>query len=115
MADKILPISLSLFSANQSGSILTACQKVDNTGQTLGTGQSHIMSQAHLESRDATFNQMHSGLVKYMSSAEERNKTRNQELMTASFHFCNPGRTLLTGTEPIDKTGWFIEMVKIII
>lgn len=86
--------------ANTSSSISSACQKVDATGYALGLGQTHIMSAAHLESRDATFQHIHPNLTKYMSSShEERAKERQQDVMMATFHFCRPGRTFMTGAE----------------
>ncbi|KAL8615967.1 hypothetical protein ACOMHN_034643 [Nucella lapillus] len=89
------------YTANTSSSIFSVCQKVDSTGAVLGTGQTHIMSTAHLESRDTTFQHMHAGLMKYMTKEEDR---RDQEVMMATFHFLNPGRILLTGSEPIGQT-----------
>ncbi|KAK7115868.1 WD repeat-containing protein 93-like isoform X2 [Littorina saxatilis] len=87
--------------ANPPSSAFSATQKVDATGAVLGMGQTHIMSAAHLESRDATFQHMHAGLVKYMTKDEDK---KDEDVMTATFHFMNPGRTLLTGLEPVGQT-----------
>jgi hypothetical protein len=42
---------------------------------------------------------------RYMTSEEERAQNKAQEIMTATFHFCNPGRTLLTGLESVSQLG----------
>ena len=89
--------------ANSSSSTFSACQKVDATGAVLGTGLTHIMSAAHLEARDTTFQHMHAGLIKYLSKEEEEEKSK--DVMTATFHFLNLGRTLMTGMEPVGEIG----------
>ena len=88
--------------ANTSSSTFSACQKVDATGMVLGTGLTHIMSTAHLEARDTTFQHMHAGLIKYLPKEEEK---KDKDVMTATFHFLNLGRTLITGLEHVGETG----------
>ena len=77
---------------------------MDATGAVLGTGLTHIMSAAHLEARDTTFQHMHAGLIKYLSKEEEEEE-KSKDVMTATFHFLNLGRTLMTGMEPVGEIG----------
>lgn len=88
------------YTANQSSSTFSACQKVDK-GDALGIGHAHIMSVTHLESRDSNFQHMHAGLIKYLENDE---KKKEEDIMMATFHFINPGRTLPTGLDVIGQT-----------
>ncbi|XP_076465084.1 WD repeat-containing protein 93-like isoform X2 [Babylonia areolata] len=93
------------YAANSSSSTFSACQKVDATGAVLGTGQTHIMSPSHLESRDTTFQHTHASLFKDATREDGEDKDKgDQDIMMATFHFLNPGRILLTGCEPIGQT-----------
>lgn len=72
-----------------------ACQKVD-TGEVLGTGQTHILSSTWLETYDTNFQNLHENAKKYLKQEEGKKK---DNVVTATFHFLNPGRSLPQGLE----------------
>ncbi|KAK3791393.1 hypothetical protein RRG08_012575 [Elysia crispata] len=77
---KIKPPPEQPLPGNLSSSIASALTKVD-TGDVLGTGLNHIVSSAHLESRDQIFNHKHEQYLKYLPLEKEEHDVQ------ATFHF----------------------------
>lgn len=77
---KIKPPPEQPLPGNASSSIASALTKID-TGDVLGTGFHHVLSQAQLESRDMIFNHKHEPHLKYLPTEKEDN------VVQATFHF----------------------------
>lgn len=60
----------SLTADNPVHNIASAIHKVD-TGDVLGTGLSHVLGRAHLESLDAMFRYRHEDKIKYLPLEHE--------------------------------------------
>ncbi|XP_005089078.1 WD repeat-containing protein 93 isoform X2 [Aplysia californica] len=77
---------------NGSSSVASAISKVD-TGDVLGVGTNHVLSSAHLESRDVMFKHRHDSMLKYLPEEKE------DFTLSATFHFVNVSRMLTFGLE----------------
>ncbi|XP_046574489.1 WD repeat-containing protein 93-like [Haliotis rubra] len=86
--------------ANTSSSTYSACQKIDS-GEVIGTGQSHLLSANHLEGRDTMFNHLHENLLKYLP----KDKTEEEIVVAPTFHFLNAGRMVPQGLEQPSQAG----------
>ncbi|XP_046350469.2 WD repeat-containing protein 93-like isoform X7 [Haliotis rufescens] len=86
--------------ANTSSSIYSACQKIDS-GEVIGTGQSHLLTANHLEGRDTMFDHLHGNLMKYLP----KDKTEEEIVIAPTFHFLSAGRMVPQGLELPSQAG----------
>ncbi|XP_071103091.1 WD repeat-containing protein 93-like isoform X2 [Haliotis cracherodii] len=86
--------------ANTSSSIYSACQKIDS-GEVIGTGQSHLLTANHLEGRDTMFDHLHGNLLKYLP----KDKTEAEIVIAPTFHFLGAGRMVPQGLELPSQAG----------
>ncbi|XP_064649847.1 WD repeat-containing protein 93-like isoform X2 [Lineus longissimus] len=76
-----------------------ALSKIDQTGDVIGTGLSHILTASHLELRKTVFEHLHEQHIKYLPQEEE------EKVIQPSFHFLHPGRMLPVGLEQSSQAG----------
>ncbi|XP_064607659.1 WD repeat-containing protein 93-like isoform X2 [Liolophura sinensis] len=94
-------VSLRKGSATPGLTLLQASKAADNP-DVIGTGTQHLLSQQHLDQRQAMFEQCHEEVKCFMSRAQRCAGRRSAVTPQPTFHFLNAGRLMTTG---IEQTG----------
>lgn len=57
-----------------ASNVVAALKPIDATGELLGSGTTHLLTNAHLEARNAVFELLHSQQLKFLPKEDEENK-----------------------------------------
>ncbi|CAH1797468.1 unnamed protein product [Owenia fusiformis] len=81
-----------------SSSPYSAFKTVDQSGDVIGSGNTHLMTRHHIEQRNNVFNLLHEDKLKLLQHMEPKST-----IPTPTFHFLNPGRMIPWGQEHKDE------------